>query len=222
MSFSVAGYELIENLISTEASSAIKEILETHSTNIRHNRGGLRNAEKKIPLINEIAHNSTIINRVNQLLGGKAKLVRAIVFIKTQINNWSVSWHQDKTVAVQKQFEDKNWGPWSEKDGVLHVQPPIEALEKMLTVRIHLDDCDEENGCLKVIPESHKTGLLKQTQIDKVDKSRAIHCTGKEGSALLMRPHILHASNKSVSEKPRRVLHLEYSCYALPEGINWA
>jgi hypothetical protein len=32
------------------------------------------------------------------------------------------------------------------------VHPPAEILDKMLTLRVHLDDCGEENGPLRVIP----------------------------------------------------------------------
>ena len=52
------------------------------------------------------------------------------------------------------------FGPWSVKDGVPHVQAPAEYLEQMLAVRLHLDDADEENGALRVLVGSHRLGRL--------------------------------------------------------------
>jgi ectoine hydroxylase-related dioxygenase (phytanoyl-CoA dioxygenase family) len=115
------------------------------------------------------------------------------------------------------------WGSWSIKDGVHHVQPPVEVLNKMLTLRLHIDCADEQNGCLKVIPGSHRRGLLQPATIDSLVKnSIAVPCIVNAGDALIMRPHILHASSKATKPNHRRVVHLEYSSYSLPEGFAWA
>ena len=93
----------------------------------------------------------------------------------------------------------------------------------MVTFRLHLDDANEDNGCLCVIPKSHKLGIIRQTTIkDLVSHSQAFDCTVKAGDLLLMRPHLLHSSRKSLAPSHRRVVHLEFSCYQLPEGLNWA
>jgi hypothetical protein len=69
--------------------------------------------------------------------------VRAIYFDKSSDANWLVPWHQDLTLALRERLESPGFGPWSVKDGIPHVQPPVELLERMLTVRIHFDDADE-------------------------------------------------------------------------------
>ena len=65
--------------------------------------------------------------------------VRAIMFDKSTDANWLVPWHQDLTIAVQARVEAEGFSPWSIKEGVPHVQPPVALLEQMLTVRLHLD-----------------------------------------------------------------------------------
>ena len=93
----------------------------------------------------------------------------------------------------------------------------------MITFRLHIDPADQDNGCLKVIPGTHKHGILSQEEIDDiVNKSTAIPCEVKATDAVIMRPHILHASNKAANPHHRRVVHLEYSSYKLPEGVTWA
>ena len=41
------------------------------------------------------------------------------------------------------------------------------------------------------------------------------------GDALLMRPLLLHASSRSMSDRHRRVLHIEYAGFALPGDLTW-
>jgi len=114
-----------------------------------------------------------------------------------------------RNVAVSTKFECDRWGPWSIKDGIHHVQPPIEVLNYMITLRIHLDDIDENNGCLKVIPKSHMFGILPQDKISEhTKKHEQVSCIGKRGSALVMRPLILHSSSKAINSAQRHVLHV--------------
>lgn len=149
--------------------------------------------------------------------------MRTIYFDKTSQNNWYVTWHQDRTVAVSGQFSATGWGQWTKKAGVWHVQPPLEVLEDMLTIRIHLDDTERSNGCLRIIPASHRLGLIATRQLTlRTRNAQVVECEVKAGDAVLMRPHILHASCKSVTLLPRRILHFEYSSYKLPQGICWA
>lgn len=114
------------------------------------------------------------------------------------------------------------WGPWSIKDNTHHVQPSESVLNDMVTFRIHLDDSNADNGCLKVIPKSHSLGVLTQIDIDNLIKNEiSVECEAKAGDMLIMRLLILHASSKAKLPKHRRVIHLEFSGYNLPIGMKW-
>ncbi|MET4013298.1 hypothetical protein ABIB62_003142 [Mucilaginibacter sp. UYP25] len=39
---------------------------------------------------------------------------------------------------------------------------------------------------------------------------------------MVLRPLLLHASNRTTNNKPRKVIHIEFSNAELPEGINWS
>jgi ectoine hydroxylase-related dioxygenase (phytanoyl-CoA dioxygenase family) len=148
--------------------------------------------------------------------------VRALYFDKSPQRNWLVSWHQDLTLAVHARIETPGFGPWSTKQGVPHVQPPVEFLAQMLTVRLHFDDTDESNGALRVLPGSHRLGRLSPARIREICLGQSpVLCRAAAGDALLMRPLLLHASSRSQSSRPRRVLHLEYASFALPNGLAW-
>lgn len=151
------------------------------------------------------------------------RAVRAIFFDKSPDTNWLVTWHQDLTIAVKEKREVAGFGPWSVKDGQPHVQPPAELLERMLTLRLHLDDADAENGALRVLPCSHALGKLDSARIQSLRTEIPEHlCAAKAGDVLLMRPLLLHASGKSTSTRHRRILHIEFADFDLPEGLQWA
>jgi ectoine hydroxylase-related dioxygenase (phytanoyl-CoA dioxygenase family) len=144
-----------------------------------------------------------------------------LLFDKPPEANWKVPWHQDLTIAVKEKRDTPGFGPWSIKAGVLHVQPPVAVLETMLAVRIHLDDCDESNGPLRVIPGSHLLGRLSTEQIREMSAPPAVSCTVEAGGALLMRPLLLHASSASRSPLHRRVIHIEFASCDLPGELEW-
>lgn len=83
-------------------------------------------------------------------LGAGSRPVRAILFDKTADRNWSLAWHQDRTIAVRARIETPGFGPWTIKAGMTHVAPPVELLAGMMTVRVHLDDVPEDNAPLLV------------------------------------------------------------------------
>jgi hypothetical protein len=172
--------------------------------------------------IAKLSFSERILSLVRPHMPAEPRPVRAIYFDKNPEKNWLVPSHQDLTIAVRSKREVAGFGPWSLKEGVHHVQPPIHLLEQMLTVRLHLDDCDELNGALQVIPGSHKSGRLSPTAIQRFRSQQAATvCIAAAGDALLMRPLLLHYSGRSRSARHRRVVHIEYASFGLPDGLEW-
>jgi ectoine hydroxylase-related dioxygenase (phytanoyl-CoA dioxygenase family) len=126
------------------------------------------------------------------------------------------------TIAVTDRIDIDGYGPWSMKQDVLHVQPPANVLENMLSVQLHLDDCPKSNGALRVIPKSHEDGKLSQQQIEtKSSQREAVTCEVLRGGALLMRPLLIHASSAAENPNHRRVIHFDYANIALDGGLRW-
>jgi ectoine hydroxylase-related dioxygenase (phytanoyl-CoA dioxygenase family) len=173
--------------------------------------------------INALANSEKIKDLVRAHLLAEPRAVRSIYFNKSPETNWAVSWHQDVTIAVRERADLPGFQAWSVKKGVVHVQPPTEILEQMVTVRIHLDHCDERNGALEIIPSSHRYGRLTAEQVDEMAKEETpMLCSIPAGGVLLMRPLLLHSSRRSESNRPRRVLHVEYAGFNLPKPLKWA
>jgi ectoine hydroxylase-related dioxygenase (phytanoyl-CoA dioxygenase family) len=165
----------------------------------------------------------TVTSCLLQILQEGFRAVRGIFFDKTEAANWPVLWHQDLSLAVQERCELTGWSNWSVKRGVTHVQPPPEILARMVTMRLHLDDCPADNGLLRVVPGSHRRGLLTRDAIQQLTKGSCETVTAEAGDAVFMRPLLLHASSAARRPSHRRVLHLEFAPRGLlPAGLEWA
>lgn len=209
------GCEIVKDLLDQNQIQSLKEFF-----------GKMQHPGKRGLLENEriltFAKSVQIQGLMSEILEKEAKPVRAIFFDKSAEINWLVAWHQDLSIAVSDRIEVEGYGPWSVKEGVIHVRPPQEVLEQMLTIRIHLDRSHEENGSLMVIHGSHRQGKLSTDQIQAIRAKEAqTLCAADEGDALLMRPLLLHASSRSTSTDRRRVLHIEYAGCDLPEPLRW-
>lgn len=60
------------------------------------------------------------------VLGAACRPVRAILFDKTPETNWSLAWHQDRTICVRQRVNVDGFGPWTVKGGMPHVAPPFD------------------------------------------------------------------------------------------------
>ena len=214
------GYAMVPGILDRETVSALQASI-AHLVGEKDS-AGIRDLASKIQTIRELAESPLIRALVEPNLGKGSRLVRSILFTKNVDTNWGVSWHQDLAIAVRKRAEIDGYSGWSMKEGVTHVQPPVSVLEGMLAVRLHLDPADESNGALMVIPGSHSLGRIPAGEAADVARRLGSHtCTAQAGDALLLRPLILHASSKSMSTVPRRVIHLEFAAADLPNPLRW-
>lgn len=157
------------------------------------------------------------------LLGKTARPVRAILFDKHDGANWALGWHQDRVIEVAERIEVPGYGPWTVKQGRLRAAPPIALLEKMLTVRIHLDPVRADNAPLCVAPGSHRLGYVAEDAIgDVVSRCGSATCLADAGTVWFYVTPILHGSARSASGSRRRVLQMDIAACDLPGGLRWA
>jgi ectoine hydroxylase-related dioxygenase (phytanoyl-CoA dioxygenase family) len=148
--------------------------------------------------------------------------VQCTYFEKSSARNWLVPLHQDLSIPVAERVDECGWSGWSEKEGVVFVQAPVEVLEQLVAVRLHLDRCGSSDGPLRVVPGSHSHGVLAPAATVAVrDAVGECLCEAEVGTALVMRPLLLHASSKSLGTGRRRVLHFLYGSRSLPHGLRW-
>jgi non-heme Fe2+,alpha-ketoglutarate-dependent halogenase len=141
----------------------------------------------------DLATHPRVLEIMRTAVGDDLVLIATGFFAKSPNDSEKyVAWHQDTTY----------WG----------LQPPFAA-----TLWIAIDDSDIENGCLRVIPGSHRkllphgtsarTGniLGNNQEIDPefIDESRAVDLELKAGQASLHHGLSVHGSNPNRSQRRR-------------------
>lgn len=149
---------------------------------------------------------------------------RVTLFEKSGKANWLVVPHQDTALPLSARFDANGWGPWSEKSGVAYAHAPTWALSRVCALRVHLDASTIDNGPLRVVPHSHRLGVLTDEEVARVVRERGfIECAVPKGGILMMSPLIIHSSSKARIDALRRVLHIEYAdSESLGPGIQLA
>lgn len=92
--------------------------------------------------------------------------------------------------------------------------------DPQITVWTALDPATKENGCVQIIPGSHRFGLINPTHesgfLSKAQSAaictpdRIVYLELEAGEAVLLHNHVLHASDKNQSSQSRRALS---ACY---------
>lgn len=183
---------------------------------------GVRNSLLQHDVIRAVALEETLPAMASELLAAPARPVRVLLFDKTAGTNWAVPWHQDLNIAVRGATKAEGFGPWTTKEGVPHVIPPVAILRQMITARFHLDDCGEESGPLRVAPGSHVDGVCPLRDLDtSIFEGTAVDCIARAGEVLWMSPLVFHSSRRATSPRRRRIIHIEYAAAELPAGLDW-
>lgn len=161
-------------------------------------------------------------HRVCGVLANDTVATQCTLFSKSKEANWLVPLHQDLSIPVAERVDSKECSGWSEKEGEVFVQPPVFVLQRLLAIRLQLDDCDEHNGALRVVPGSHRLGRLNSSEIQRERiRQQSVVVSVPRGGAMLMRPLLLHSSSKANVDRTRRVLHFIFGPEKLPDGLRW-
>jgi ectoine hydroxylase-related dioxygenase (phytanoyl-CoA dioxygenase family) len=203
------GFALIQELF---PHSAVSQLLETfNESQFPRSRAGARHILSH-PAVNSLATDSRLLNIAWDVLGPAAFPFRATLFDKSATANWLVVWHQDTALPLRERDETTGWGPWSIKDGVHYARAPASSLSQVLALRFHLDQSHAGNGPLRILPGTHKLGVLTDDAIhDLASRISPVECLVCAGGVLAMHPLLIHASSKSQIPLPRRVIHIEYA-----------
>lgn len=146
-----------------------------------------------------LAAHPRVLDAVESVLGPNLLIWGSRWFLKMPGDKTYVSWHQDGTY----------WG--------LH--PP-----EVTTAWIALSESTMENGCMRVVPGSHKAGMLPQTDTYdpenalsrgqeiavEVEESEAIGLILQPGEMSLHHIGIVHGSKVNTSGQPRIGIAVRY------------
>jgi len=147
-----------------------------------------------------LSRSARLVDRAEELVGGEVYHYHSKMILKDPEVGGAWAWHQD-------------YGYWYE-NGLLSPE--------LVSVFVALDPATRENGCLQVVPASHRLGRLDHTQTGEqagadpervaavVERLGTQHAELEPGDALFFHPNLLHRSDRNRS--PRRRWSL-ISCY---------
>ena len=204
-----AGFAILPTLFSPEYLDQLLQKIDESAP--RRSRAGIRHALSLSP-VTAVAREPQMIELAREVLGSEAFPFRATLFDKSPTANWLVVWHQDTALPLRERIDQSGWGPWSVKEGIDYAHAPSTALSQVLALRVSCDDSTLVNGPLRVLPGTHTLGVLTDDSIHELAAQiTPVDCVAPKGGVVAMRPLVVHASSKSQTEMPRRVLHIEYA-----------
>ncbi|KGO94752.1 phytanoyl-CoA dioxygenase family protein [Flavobacterium subsaxonicum] len=220
------GFTVIDNIYNETEIEAILDVIENvDTTNDTFRKSAdlfaIRQFLKEVPNVLPLLLNHKLKEIIATIFGENYFIVKSIYFDKPGASNWFVAYHQDLTISVDQKANIENFGPWTVKQEQFAVQPPLPTLENIYTIRIHLDATDENNGALKVIPQSHSKQIYRPETINW-NVETEVSCNVGQGGLMIMKPLLLHSSGRTTNNNRRRVLHIEFSSAVLPAPLQWA
>ena len=106
------------------------------------------------------------------------------------------------------------WLPWHQ-DRWTFIDP-----DPLLTIWTALDPATKENGCVQIVPGSHRNGLInpehlsgfltKEQALEHCPPEKIVHLELKAGEVVLLHNHLLHASDINRSAQSRRAFSVCY------------
>jgi ectoine hydroxylase-related dioxygenase (phytanoyl-CoA dioxygenase family) len=165
----------------------------------------LMHAEVVSPALNRLVRSNEVLDIVEELMGPEICLYHCKLLMKAAREGTVTPWHQD-------------YGYWSAEDN-----RPL-----MLNCMMQIDASTPENGCLQMVPGSHRKGLLKHDSQGKVfgrflpgyfqTREDAVPVPLPAGSAVFFGPLIIHGSDANRSDQDRRAVTIAYNVTGNGQG----
>ena len=181
------------NIFSKEKAKQIRNEIELIEKNKPEEieKSGRYNAHLISPLLDEVTHNSKILDAVESLIGKNILVCGTTLFIKNPYEKGFVSYHQD---AKYIGLEPYNW----------------------VTAWVAITDSNEKNGCMRMWSGSHKDDLKDHDQmfnegnlltrgqtINDVPEKKVKSLVLKAGQMSLHHPKVVHGSELNKSNDRR-------------------
>ncbi len=181
------------NVFSKEKAKEVRDEIELIERKMPEEleKSGRYNAHLISPLLDEVTHNSKILNAVQSLIGEDILVCGTTLFIKNPNIKGFVSYHQD---AKYIGLEPLNW----------------------VTAWVAITDSNENNGCMRMWSGSHKENLKNHDQmfnegnlltrgqtINNVPKNETTPLILKAGQMSLHHPKVVHGSDLNKSNDRR-------------------
>lgn len=191
--------EIVAAAAGVTAHNSVYDLEPSHTPETPRVRR-VKTPHKVHPIFWDIVRQPKLTSILRTLLGPNVRLHGSKLNMKLPHCGAAVEWHQD-------------WAFYPHTN------------DDVLAVGVMLDDIDEDNGPLLVLPGTHRMdkiwdhhqdgrfcGAMNPASTPDLDYSRAVACTGKAGSVSFHHVRLVHGSAQNTSDKPRQLLL--YECAA--------
>jgi ectoine hydroxylase-related dioxygenase (phytanoyl-CoA dioxygenase family) len=185
---------ILERAWGMTASDSVLDLEDSHKPDLPRVRR-IKEPHNASPLFWELLRDPAILEPMTSLIGPNLRLKTTKLNMKSARFGAPVEWHQD-------------WAFYPHTN------------DDILAVGVMLDDVDDENGPLLVLPGTHKGPVYSHhhegvfcgavpADCDGVNFDDAVRLTGPAGSISIHHARVLHASDLNRSARGRRVLFFE-------------
>ncbi len=197
------GFVIMRGFLTPDQAQTIKKIAESDDNMLQnaYEKEDASGLKSKVTLwydpgedvFGRLSCSQRLLQEMGAFLGGKAEFFHAKLMQKQPKQGGSWEWHQD-------------YGYWYD-DGFIS--------DAMASCYVALDPARRDNGCLSVIPKSHKYGRIRHSNIGEqvgADLERVnylkkelgqIYCEMEAGDALYFHANLLHSSAANLSDYSR-------------------
>jgi ectoine hydroxylase len=202
--FHEQGYLVVPGLLDTEENDLLRNIakadreIATQAASRADGEGGavklvVSNDLPAGTIYGALVRSRRIVDTMQQLLGDEVYHYHHKMILKEAVIGGAWAWHQD-------------YGYWY-NNGCLWPD--------MASCMIAVDKATRENGCLQVVPGSHRLGRIDhgpvgdQTGADPervreiVKRLPIVYCELEPGAAIFFHSNVLHRSDQNKSDHPR-------------------
>ena len=178
----------------SETESTTEEAVETNDGKMWQAMGMWKRSED----FRQLVYHKPLLDIAESLIGGNVQLFQDQALYKPANNGGPIPWHQDNAY-------------W-------RCQPA-----DLVSIWIALDNADEENGCMNVIPGSHVSGVVEHSraktgdgntsailQTSQVDDSKAVSIPLSAGHAMVHHCLMFHTTLPNYSSRDRRAMVIHY------------
>ncbi len=175
------------------------ERIETEGFPARSTLRAVKNPWPNEEAFRNVSGSDKILDIVEKLIGPEIYYHSSKLFFKSARGGRRKPWHQD-------------WAYWDHMN------------QRQVTVWLAIDEAIRENGCIEVIPGSHKKGLIKHYHGEDfmieeggIDPAKIVYAVMKPGDVLFFDVLTLHASAANHSDKGRLCCIIDYDSEPKPE-----
>ena len=173
-----------------------KEEYMKYQKNFQPGAYRLGNLFNKHKLFFEIITNEQILNVLSSILGDDIKI-------------GALDMREPKKGTGQQDLH-MDWIPKRESDDTENI-----------VIMIFLDDSDENNGHLRVVPKTHKMkGWIEENIDDKTKHKDEIFLDVKKSSVVFMDANLWHSGTTNKTGQRRRVLFMDVRRRDIPQLLN--